>query len=103
MPKKTIWGGGDEYEKFMGRWSRLVSYKFINWLNIPSASRWLDIGCGTGVLASAILEIGSPYSIYGIDPSEQQINFARNRIISDLVEFFVGDITTFSNKRDMFD
>ena len=34
------------------------------------ASRWLDVGCGTGALSAAILEQCAPSSVDGVEPSE---------------------------------
>jgi methylase of polypeptide subunit release factors len=57
MPE--VWASGDGYEAYVGRWSRLVAAGFLTWLGTPSARRWLDVGCGTGALAAAILD-GAP-------------------------------------------
>src|SRR5205807_8853890 len=39
--------------------------------------RVLDVGCGTGVLASRLLELG--YEVVGIDPSEGMLRVLRRR------------------------
>jgi 2-polyprenyl-3-methyl-5-hydroxy-6-metoxy-1,4-benzoquinol methylase len=49
-----MWTDGASYEYYVGRWSRLVACQFLTWLDIPSGARWLDIGCGTGVLSQSI-------------------------------------------------
>ena len=30
-----VWAQGDAYERFMGRWSRLVAPLFLEWLDAP--------------------------------------------------------------------
>ena len=47
---------GDAYEPYVGRWSRLVAGDFLGWLHVPRERRWLDVGCGTGVLLKRIRE-----------------------------------------------
>jgi len=64
------WNKGDPYEMYVGRWSRLVAPQFLAWLNLPASLRWLEVGCGTGALTAAILELGHPCSLVAIDPSE---------------------------------
>jgi len=54
------WASGDLYEPYMGRWSRRVAREFLDWLNAPAGIDWLDVGCGTGVVAEAIAERSAP-------------------------------------------
>jgi ubiquinone/menaquinone biosynthesis C-methylase UbiE len=44
------WSSGEQYEPYVGHWSRLVARDFIAWLEQPQGLCWLDIGCGTGAL-----------------------------------------------------
>lgn len=64
------WGHGSAYERYVGRWSRRVAPVFLTWLGIPPGRRWLDVGCGTGALCSAIADACSPASLDGVEPSE---------------------------------
>jgi SAM-dependent methyltransferase len=84
------WGSGAAYEPYVGRWSRLVAREFVAWLAIPPGARWLDIGCGTGVLSQTILDVASPREITGIDPSQGYITFARQQIPDRRVSFRLG-------------
>src|SRR5919198_5704459 len=45
-----VWASGDQYEPYVGRWSRLVAREFLAWIAVPPDSAWLDVGCGTGAL-----------------------------------------------------
>ncbi|XVV11170.1 class I SAM-dependent methyltransferase [Actinoplanes sp. CA-131856] len=63
-----IWAAGDAYEAYVGRWSRRVAPLFVEWLGVPGGRRWLDAGCGTGALTSAIMAAG-PADVVGLDPS----------------------------------
>jgi SAM-dependent methyltransferase len=81
----------DPYERFIGRWSRLVAPEFLDWLDMPSKLRWLDVGCGTGALSSAILERSDPLTVDGCDPSETMLPFARAHAADPRVSFRVGE------------
>src|SRR6185295_19211814 len=64
-----VWELGDAYEAYVGRWSRQVAAEFVRWLAVPPGARWLDAGCGTGALSSAILAAAAPATVFGVDPS----------------------------------
>ena len=84
-------GQGAAYEYYVGRWSRLVALQFLKSLEIPSDSKWLDVGCGTVILSQTILDIASPYSVVGVDTSEEYIEFACEQIHDQRIAFHLGD------------
>jgi SAM-dependent methyltransferase len=100
---KDNWANGDLYEGYMGRWSRHVAREFIKWLAVPTVNQWLDVGCGTGALSQAILQLAEPARIKGIDRSEGFVNFARERVQDDRVQFEVGDAEALMNDSETFD
>ena len=61
----------------MGRWSRLVAVRFLDWLGAPAEAAWLDLGCGTGALTQTILARCEPRSIVAVDPSADFVAHAR--------------------------
>lgn len=71
------WAAASTYEDFMGRWSRRLAPRFVSWLEIPPHVHWLDVGCGTGSLTSAICRHTNPASVLGCDPSEPFVQYAR--------------------------
>lgn len=71
------WQLGNPYERYVGRWSRLVAPPFLAWLGVPAGRRWLDVGCGTGALCAAIVAHCAPASLTGVEPSEGFLNVAR--------------------------
>ncbi|MEI8153148.1 MAG: methyltransferase domain-containing protein [Hyphomicrobiales bacterium] len=77
--KPEFFADGQAYERLMGRWSRLAGDIFLDWLALPKGLRWLDIGCGNGAFTEAIMAHGAPAETVGIDPSEGQLAYARNR------------------------
>jgi len=84
------WAAGATYEDFMGRWSRHLAPRFLSWLGIPSGVHWLDVGCGTGSMVSAILSGARPASVTGCDPAEPMIAFAREHGRDARVSFLVA-------------
>ena len=78
--KFDTWEKGDAYERYVGRWSRLVAHEFLDWLDLPTSLRWLDVGCGTGALTATIREKCQPTGLVGIDPSEDFLVKARTRL-----------------------
>jgi SAM-dependent methyltransferase len=75
----------------MGRWSRLLAPEYVAWLDPPTDSSWLDVGCGTGALSQAVLDRCAPASVVGIDPSAAFVEDARQRVTDPRATFRVGD------------
>jgi len=91
QPPAISWEAGDAYERYIGRWSRLVAPEFLAWLNIPAGQRWLDVGCGTGALSQTIVDRADPVSVQGVDPSSGFLNVARQQVTDPRVTFKIGD------------
>ena len=91
------------YERFMGRWSRLLAPAYISFADIRNGERILDVGTGTGSVASALAAAMPSSEIVGIDPSEAFIAYARTRSKSDRVRFEVGDGQALQHKDASFD
>lgn len=91
------------YESYVGRWSRLVAQPFIAWVNAAAGGTWLDVGAGTGILTEVILQEASPAKVVGVDLSQEYIEFARQRIHDDRVEFRVGDAINIAFETPQFD
>lgn len=71
---------GAAYERYMGAWSQLVGEAFLDWLRPPQGARWLDVGCGNGAFTEQIVARCAPAMVFGIDPSVEQLAFARERV-----------------------
>jgi trans-aconitate methyltransferase len=89
-PMTNVFTQGDAYERFMGRWSRLVAPRFLSWLDPAPRMRWADLGCGTGALTAAVLEHASPGSVLGVDPSQGQVDEARRQVTDTRARFETG-------------
>lgn len=102
-PGHERWGVGDAYERFMGRLSRPVAARFVDWLAIPSGARWLDVGCGTGALSETILSRAAPREVVGIDPSPGFVMHAESTLAGDHARFETGDAQALDAADGSFD
>src|SRR5262245_11813237 len=89
--RHDAWQAGDSYDAYMGRWSREIALRFLAWLNPGEDLDWLEVGCGTGALSSAIVKRSRPKSLLSIDPSVAFLAKAKENVRDDLVEFRQGD------------
>jgi SAM-dependent methyltransferase len=90
--RHDAWRVGDSYDHYMGRWSRQIAPRFLDWLDAPSGLDWLEVGCGTGALSAAILALRNhPRSLLAIDQSEGFIAAARLNVPDQRAEFQLGD------------
>lgn len=93
MKPEKIWSKGDPYEEYIGRWSKLVAREFLRWINMKPGLRWVDVGCGTGALSEAILEIASPAELVGVDSSEKYLSYSQEHMRGPHVRFELGNAT----------
>lgn len=98
-----MWQSGDAYEAYIGRWSRRIAQTFVRQLDVPAGRRWLDVGCGTGALTSAVLSAGDPAEVVGVDPSEGFLKTARASVTDPRASFEVADARSLPFADDRFD
>lgn len=91
-PVPDMFGDAEAYERFMGRWSRLVAPLLIQFADLADKGHVLDAGSGTGSLAFAIAERKPGARVLGIDPSKEYVAYANSRNpFPDRAGFEVGD------------
>jgi ubiquinone/menaquinone biosynthesis C-methylase UbiE len=95
---KIVFDAADDYEHFMGRWSRAIGEKFLTWLNADKGARWLDVGCGTGAFSELIKARYAPSAMAGIDPSPEQIDYVRKLLPGDTFEVADSAAMPFGDK-----
>ncbi|HEU5296459.1 MAG TPA: class I SAM-dependent methyltransferase [Burkholderiaceae bacterium] len=71
---------GASYELMMGRWSRLVGERFLDWIGVPDGARWIDVGCGNGAFTELLVQRCRPFDVQAFDPSPGQLDYARHRL-----------------------
>ena len=103
MTNQIRFEDGTAYERYMGAWSQLAGEKFLDWLAPRPGLHWLDVGCGNGAFTEMLVERCAPASVYGVDPSEKQLAFARTRPAASLAQFRQGDAMALPFPDNTFD
>ena len=103
MTEQIRFNDGAGYDHYMGEWSRLAGAAFLEWLHPEKNLRWLDVGCGSGAFTEMLVARCAPASVDGIDPSVEQLAFARARVASPAVRFDLGDATAVPFPDSVFD
>jgi SAM-dependent methyltransferase len=91
------------YERFMGRWSRLLAPGYLAFIGVKDGDRVLDVGTGTGAVASALAAAMPSSEVVGVDPSEAFIAAATKNAKSGRQRFEVGDAQALRHGDAAFD
>lgn len=97
------WLEADAYEAFMGRWSRVLAVRFVEWLHPAFSAHWLEVGCGTGALTSAIHSRCEPASIVACDPSTAMLEHGRRELDDSRTTFVVAGADDLPRRSGGFD
>jgi SAM-dependent methyltransferase len=87
----NVFADAKAYERFMGRWSRLVAPRFLSFAGIGEATSVLDVGCGTGALALEIAARNRKALVMGMDLSKEYIAYDNQQNHDERVRFEAGD------------
>lgn len=93
----------DAYERYMGRWSRLLAPELVRFADVRDGDAVLDVGSGTGVLSFAVRDANKSGRITGIDFSEEYVSYAATQNTGAHVELAVGDAQQLQFKDATFD
>jgi SAM-dependent methyltransferase len=100
----SMFANAEAYQRFMGRWSRLVAPRLVDFSGLPNEGRFLDVGSGTGSLAFAIGERYRQARILGIDPSREYVAYASSKNpFPNRASFEIGDAQDLSFADSSFD
>ena len=69
----------DAYDRYMGRYSVLLSAQLSDLAGVRDGQRVLDVGCGPGALTAELVERLGPAAVSAVDPSEPFVAAARER------------------------
>jgi len=67
------------YDRFMGRYSALLSPQLANLAGVETGQRALDVGCGPGALTEELVRRLGAESVAAVDPSEPFIGAVSER------------------------
>lgn len=87
----------------MGRWSRRLAPRFLDWLGAPPGGAWLELGCGSGALTAAILAQAAPASLHALDASAGFVAAARAQVDDKRATFGTGDAQALDLPEGSFD
>lgn len=87
----------------MGRWSKLVAPKFLEWLPVSKNKVWLDVGCGTGKLSYAVLNVKEPKEVLAVDSSAAFIRAAQEANRDSRLRFEVASAQSLPSEPNGFD
>jgi SAM-dependent methyltransferase len=93
-----MFSAGDSYERFMGRWSRLLAPVLVEFAEVTAGDEVLDVGSGTGALSFAVADVASTHVI-GVDASAAYVEAAS----AGGGRFEVGDAQALRFADDSFD
>lgn len=97
------WSTAENYDRYVGRWSRLVAHDFLSWLGMPPGLDWVDVGCGTGALTAGILGTAAPRRIHGYDLSPHYVAAAREQLQDPRARFGQADAMALPDAARSFD
>ena len=69
----------DAYDRFMGRYSVLLSPQLADFAGVRTGQRALDVGCGPGALTTELVGRLGAAAVAAVDPSEPFVASARAR------------------------
>jgi SAM-dependent methyltransferase len=69
----------DAYDRFMGRYSALLSPQMANVARVQPGQRVLDVGCGPGALTAELVGRLGADLVAAVDPSASFVEAARSR------------------------
>ena len=70
---------GDDYDRFMGRYSAPLAPLFAEFGGVAAGQLVLDVGCGPGALTAELLARLGADSVRAVDPSESFVAAIRDR------------------------
>lgn len=91
----------DAYDRFMGRYSRLLAPQLADLAGLEIGHRVLDVGCGTGALTGELVARLGAASVTAVDPSERFVDAVRARHPG--VEVHRGSAEALPLEADAFD
>lgn len=71
---------GEAYDRFMGRYSRKLAPRFMEFAGIEAEMSVIDVGCGPGALTERLAERVGADRVAAVDPSEPFVAACAQRV-----------------------
>ncbi len=93
MPAAAAYHASDgaAYERFLGRWTKVLAPRVLDFAEFAPDGALLDVGTGTGSLARAMAARWPSRRVVGLDIAEPYIAYARSQPEGSQLAFEVGD------------
>jgi SAM-dependent methyltransferase len=98
---ETFRAPAEAYDRHVGRYAPQLAHALISFAGVEPPMRALDVGCGPGALAAALVARLGSVSVCGVDPSERFVQACRARLPG--VEVAVGSAEALPFADDAFD
>jgi ubiquinone/menaquinone biosynthesis C-methylase UbiE len=89
----------DAYDRFMGRYSMLLSAQLADLAGVVTGQQVIDVGCGPGALTTELVGRVGPDHVTAVDPSEPFVVAARERHPGVAVGHAPAERLPFANDR----
>ena len=77
-------------------WQEQEGHNLLNKVKAPSGGLVLDLGCGTGYLATVLSDmVGQEGRVVAVDPDAERIKIAKEKNARPNIEYLVGDDQSF--------
>jgi SAM-dependent methyltransferase len=90
--------GPEEYDRFMGRYSRPLAPQFAAFAGVSSGQRALDVGCGPGALTGELVARLGVAAVSAVDPSARFVEAARGRYAGVTVQRAAAESLPFEDR-----
>ncbi len=97
----SFFQSADAYDRFMGRYSRILSPAFADFAGVGGGMRVLDVGCGPGILTAELVDRVGAERVSAVDPAEPFVEAVRTRFPGVAAQ--VGTAESLSFGDDEFD
>jgi SAM-dependent methyltransferase len=103
MPSNFTAKNADAYDQLMGRWSRVLAGRFVDFAGLTDGERIVDVGCGTGSLTFTLTRTANIAAVDAIDYADVYVEAIRARNTDARVTIRQGDACALPYETACFD
>jgi SAM-dependent methyltransferase len=93
----TFLHGADVYDRHTGRYSHELALELIDFAEVRSGQRVLDVGCGPGALTRQLVAVLGADHVAAIDPSMPFVQACQDRLPGVLAEVAAAEALPFAD------